>query len=125
MKLQYLPPQIQNLIIAGAAEVLGESADMSHMLQKADELLKHDFPNVTSVTDFGLGVEDLEELLARAKWIKEFTVEFEKFFEEKKYPKKYWKNTLSAELSSWIAGDGWKEYSAADAAKSNISYWEV
>lgn len=123
MKLQYMPPAIQETILVSAVKVLGECADMHHMLGQVDVLLKHDFPEIVLNT-FADDIEDLEDRLARAKWIKSFSEEFEKFFIEIKYPQKYWRNTISAELSSWVAGDAWKEYSPADAAKTNFSYWE-
>lgn len=45
MKLNDMPNgPILNTILTAAQAVLAESADMAHMLQKANQLLTHDFP---------------------------------------------------------------------------------
>lgn len=45
MKLNDMPNgPVLNTILNAAQHVLAESADMAHMLQKANQLLTHDFP---------------------------------------------------------------------------------
>lgn len=121
MKLLNLPNEIRNAVLQSAMRVMSESADMAHMLQKADLLLKHDFPELSTNCPT---VEQAEELVAKAKWIAEFTKVFEEFWAKSGYPRKHWRSTLSGELSTWIHVDEWKNTDAASAAKSNISYWE-
>lgn len=119
MKLNQLPLDVKNAILQSAMRVMSESTDMAHMLQKADLLLKHDFPS----TPYMDSIVDLEERLAKAKWIKEFSDTFEEFWTATKYPKRHWRSTLSDELSGWLCED-WKTTDGKSAAKSNISYWE-
>ncbi len=121
MKLIDLPSEIRNAVLQSAMRVMSESADMANMLEKANMLLKHDFPEITASYP---SVEQAEELAAKAKWIAEFTKVFEIFWANTGYPRKYWRNTLNGELSTWTSTDGWKETDATSAAKSNISYWE-
>lgn len=121
MKLLNLPNEIRNAVLQSAMRVMSESADMTHMLQKADLLFKHDFPELIVSHP---SVEQAEELVTKAKWIAEFTRVFEDFWITTGYPRKYWRNTLNGELSTWIYADEWKNTDAASAAKSNISYWE-
>lgn len=45
MKLIDLPDVIQNAVLQSAMRVMSDSADMAHMLQKADMLIKHEFPD--------------------------------------------------------------------------------
>ena len=47
MKLNDMPNSpILNTILTAAQAVMAESADMAHMLQKANQLLTHEFPQV-------------------------------------------------------------------------------
>lgn len=121
MKLLDLPNEIRNAVLQSAMRVMSESSDIDHMLQKADSLLKHEFPELIISTP---SVEQAEELVAKAKWIAAFTEVFEEFWIKTGYPRKHWRNTLSGELSTWVYCDEWKTTDAASAAKSNISYWE-
>lgn len=122
MKLNELPHDVKNAVLQSAMRVMSESADMTHMLQKADLLINHDFK--ISEQTLAKDIEDLEEQLALAKWVKAFTDELELFFAKINYPKKFWRNTIQSEMYTWVVGDEWKTTTASDAAKSNISYWE-
>ena len=116
MKLLDLPNEIRNAVLQSAMRVMSESTDMAHMLQKADLLLNHDFHELSSRCP---SVEQAEELVAKAKWIAEFTKVFEVFWANSGYPRKHWRSTLNGELSTWIYGDEWKNSDATSAAKSN------
>ncbi|WBQ32525.1 hypothetical protein [Erwinia phage Kuerle] len=52
MKVHKLPEPLMHLILMSAGKVLSESADMNHMLDKADQLMNHEFRDFAQVDDY-------------------------------------------------------------------------
>lgn len=128
MKLNELPTEIRNAVLQSAMRVMSESASMTDMLMKADELLSHDFALKSEQYLLSeKGVKNLNSRIKQAQWAVDFKKTFTDFWTKTGYPTKYWDNTLSSELSNWLdefESENWTNTDPVTAANSNISYWE-